>query len=227
LGVKSIDAVLLDIEGTLSSQSYVAKTLFPFSRARIPGYVAEHGNDPDVIGILADAAGLADPGEDAVAALLRWIDEDKKTAPLKALQGLVWDEGYASGALHGHIYPDSLAALRRWKDAGLPRHIYSSGSARAQVQFFRNSTEGDLRELFNGHFDLAVGPKVEAASYVAIAQALNIAPARLRFFSDNPRELVAARAAGMQVVQVIREDTAPDPRFVQVYSFDEAPVWAD
>jgi len=81
----SIDAVLLDIEGTLSSQSYVASTLFPFSRRRIPGFVAKHIDVPAVQQVLADTAALAEPGEDPVTALIRWIDEDRKAAPLKTI----------------------------------------------------------------------------------------------------------------------------------------------
>jgi len=223
----TIDAVLLDIEGTLSSQSYVVTTLFPYARARLPGFVAEHAGDPAVQQALAETRALANEGEAPVAALLRWIDEDRKVGPLKTLQGLIWDEGYATGQLFGQIFPDSLDALRRWQAAGMPRHIFSSGSARAQVQFFRNCREGDLSALFDRHFDLTVGPKVEPESYRKIASALEIRPERLRFFSDNPRELAAAEAAGLQTVQVIREDTTPDPRFVQILSFAEAPVWAD
>jgi enolase-phosphatase E1 len=223
----TIDAVLLDIEGTLSSQSYVVTTLFTYARARLPGFVAEHAGDPAVQQALAETRALANEGEAPVAALLRWIDEDRKVGPLKTLQGLIWDEGYATGQLFGQIFPDSLDALRRWQAAGMPRHIFSSGSARAQVQFFRNCREGDLSALFDRHFDLTVGPKVEPESYRKIAAALEIRPERLRFFSDNPRELVAAEAAGLQTVQVIREDTRPDPRFVQILSFAEAPVWAD
>jgi enolase-phosphatase E1 len=223
----SIDAVLLDIEGTLSSQSYVATTLFPFSRRRIPGYLARHAGEPAVQQIVSETRAEAAPGEDPVATLLRWIDEDRKAAPLKTLQGLVWDEGFATGLLYGHIFPDSLAALRRWQAAGVPRHIYSSGSVHAQAQFFGHCIDGDLRGLFDRHFDLAVGPKIEPASYSAIAAELQVRPERLRFFSDNPRELAAAAAVGLQVLQVIRETTPPDPRFVQVRSFDEAPVWAE
>ena len=223
----SIDAVLLDIEGTLSSQSYVAGTLFPFSRARLPGYVAEHADDPAVRQVLAETRALAGPDEEPVAALLRWIDEDRKLGPLKTIQGMIWDEGYAGGKIFGHIFPDALAALRRWQAAGMPRHIYSSGSVRAQTQFFRHSRDGDLRDLFDGHFDLTIGPKLEAESYRKVAAALQIRPERLRFFSDNPRELAAAAEAGAQVLQVIREDTAADPRFAQIHSFAEAPAWAD
>ncbi len=225
--MKTIDAVLLDIEGTMSSQSYVANTLFPFSRARIPGFVEEHAADPRVRRLLDETRALAEPGEDPVAALIRWIDEDRKAGPLKTIQGMVWDDGYATGQLVGQVFPDTLSALRRWRAEGVARHIFSSASARAQAQFFRHCREGDLRELFDRHFDLTIGPKVEADSYRRIAAELALAPTRLRFFSDNPRELAAAEAAGMQVAQVIREDTQPDPRFVRVHGFDEAPVWAD
>ena len=51
-----------------------------------------------------------------VDVLQRWIDEDRKAAPLKTLQGLIWREGYESGALVGHVYDDAVrdaAALAR------------------------------------------------------------------------------------------------------------------
>ena len=49
-----------------------------------------------------------------------------------------------------------------------------------------------------------------------------VAPERLLFFSDNPRELTAAAAAGLPVVHVVRaeEGTASDPRFPEIASFD-------
>ena len=37
-----VRAVLLDIEGTTSSLSFVKEELFPYARARLPSYVAEH-----------------------------------------------------------------------------------------------------------------------------------------------------------------------------------------
>ena len=215
----SYDAVLLDIEGTISSQSYVVGTLFGYARARLPEFVAVHAQDPQVAQALADTRAAAEG--DPVATLLRWIDEDRKIAPLKTLQGLIWDEGYASGALHGDIFPDALAALRRWRDAGVPRHVYSSGSVRGQTQFFAHSRDGDLRPLFDQHFDLATGPKTESDSYRVISRAIGHAPDRVLFLSDNPRELVAAEAAGMQVVHVVREATPLDDRFRHIGDFGE------
>jgi enolase-phosphatase E1 len=214
-------ALLLDIEGTMSSQSYVLNTLYPYTRQHLPGYVAAHAGDPEVVKALADTRALAGPGLDPVEALLQWIAEDRKAPPLKLLQGLVWESGYRDGAFQGQIYEDALAALRRWRADGLPLYIYSSGSVKCQVDFYRYSERGDLRDLFAGHFDTDVGAKIEAQSYRRILALIGRQPNEVLFLSDNPRELVAAREAGVGVIQVIREDTRPDPRFPVVYGFDE------
>lgn len=38
---------------------------------------------------------------------------------LKALQGLIWADGYRSGELQGHVYPDAFSALCWWKENGV------------------------------------------------------------------------------------------------------------
>ena len=215
------DVVLLDIEGTISSQSYVVDVMYPYVRDHLPGYVAKHSDDPVIQKILADAEALAGPGSDPVEAMLGWLAEDKKAPPLKKVQGLIWEAGYAEGAFRGHIYDDAHAVLSRWHAAGFPLFIFSSGSVQAQVQFFENNAAGDLRGLFSGHFDTDIGAKVETGSYRKIAAAIGVPAERLVFFSDNPRELVAATAAGLQVVHVLREDTPSDPRFPEIRSFEE------
>ena len=213
--------LLLDIEGTISSQSYVLNTLYPYTRKHLPGYLAAHPDDPEVVKALADTRALAGPGVDPVAALLQWVAEDRKAPPLKLLQGLVWESGYKEGAFQGQIYDDALAALENWKAQGIPLFIYSSGSVKCQVDFYHYSERGDLRGLFAGHFDTDVGAKVEAESYRRILARIGYQPSEVLFLSDNPRELVAAREAGIGVIHVIREDTKPDPRFPIVHSFDE------
>ena len=49
--------------------------------------------------------------ERVVEILLSWIEEDRKATPLKALQGMVWAQGYHAGQLKGHVYPDAVEAL--------------------------------------------------------------------------------------------------------------------
>ncbi|MBB5754374.1 acireductone synthase [Prosthecomicrobium pneumaticum] len=215
----AVDAVLIDIEGTVSPQSYVATVMFPYARDRLADYVARHGDTPEVRAILEETAALAGPGADPVGALLGWIAEDRKAPPLKKIQGLIWDRGFAEGALEGPIYDDAVAALRRWREAGLPLYVYSSGSVKAQHLFFGHSSAGDLRPLFSGHFDTETGAKTDAASYLTIARAIGRAPERVLFLSDNPRELEAAAAAGMPVGHALREATPADPRFPSVRDF--------
>lgn len=200
---KPIRAIVTDIEGTTSSIAFVAETLFPYAKAHMRRFVAEHPDE--AAPILADV-----PGDDPVATLLRWIDEDRKETPLKTLQGLIWAEGYADGTLKGDVYPDAVAGLRRWHDAGIALYVYSSGSIAAQKLIFGHSDQGDLTPLFSGYFDTTTGPKKEAASYAAIARAIGLPAGEIMFLSDSPAEIAAARAAGMAAVHVDRETGAGD-----------------
>lgn len=218
-----IGAVLTDIEGTTSSLSFVKDVLFPYSRERIGGFVRAHRDDPEVSRLLDEVAALDGlPGSDldaVVNTLERWIDEDRKITPLKSLQGMIWEAGYREGILQGHLYPDAVAALRRWAAAGVPLYVYSSGSVHAQHLLFGHSVAGDLRPLFRGYFDTTIGPKVESASYQRIASEIGVAPAQVMFLSDMVAELDAARAAGMQTTRLVREGTVPGSDHPEVSDF--------
>lgn len=193
----TVAAILLDIEGTTSSIAFVADTLFPYARERLPAYVAAHADE--VAPILAEV-----PGDDKVASLLEWIDEDRKATPLKALQGMIWAEGYADGSLKGHVYPDTPDALARWQAAGVPTYIYSSGSVQAQKLIFGHSIAGDLTPYLSGYFDTEVGGKREMESYVRVAQSIDVDPERILFVSDIYDEIIAAQAAGLQAMLIDR-----------------------
>jgi len=130
-----ISAVLLDIEGTTSSIAFVHDVLFPYARRALPDFVRSHAQEPAVRAELDATAAEAgvDVGDlDAISAtLVAWIDADRKTTPLKTLQGMIWEAGYRSGVFRAHLYPDTLPALTAWHEAGLPIYIYSSGSIHA------------------------------------------------------------------------------------------------
>ncbi|HLH25256.1 MAG TPA: acireductone synthase [Chloroflexota bacterium] len=202
-------AVVLDIEGTTSATAFVQETLFPYARARLAAWVAAHRAEPRVAAQLdAVRAALGAPEADeaaVVAQLIRWSDEDAKVTPLKALQGWIWDEGFAAGALTSHLFPDVAPALRQWAAAGHTLWVFSSGSVAAQQAWFGHSPAGDLRPLLAGYFDTAnAGPKRERDSYARIAATIGQPPARIVFLSDVTAELDAARAAGWQTVGVRR-----------------------
>lgn len=216
--------ILTDIEGTTSSIAFVKDVLFPYARATLPGFVEARRHEPEIRRWL-DAVAL-EIGEDhhaerdsrdeaAVQQLLAWIDEDRKHTALKAIQGLLWREGYALGEYRAHVYPDAIEALERWKAAGHELYVYSSGSVQAQKLFFGHSEAGDLTPLFSGYFDTGIGGKREVASYRHIAADIGVAPSHIVFLSDVVEELDAAREAGLRTVLVDRKSDYPLPRAEQ------------
>ena len=207
-----IRAIVTDIEGTTSSISFVRDVLFPHARKRLPAFIETHGDTPEVQHWLHEAAreaGLVEANrQEIIELLLQWSDEDRKSTALKALQGMIWKDGYTAGDYRAHVYPEVAARLRDWRADGLRLYVYSSGSVPAQQLFFRYSEAGDLTPLFAGYFDTETGPKREAESYRRIAEEVGEQPAHILFLSDIVEELDAARAAGMQTGWLLRPPLA-------------------
>jgi enolase-phosphatase E1 len=219
-----IRAVVVDIEGTTSSIAFVKEQLYPYARRHLPTYAREHAaairDILDEVRRIEGNASLDTPQLTAV--LLRWMDDDRKITPLKALQGLVWQKGFESGALRAPVYEDALRALRQWHEQGLKLYVYSSGSVAAQRLLFSHTEQGDLTALFSGYFDTTTGSKAEPESFRTIAKLIGLPADRILFLSDHTGEIEAARCAGMRAVWVNR-DSAPvsgaEPPHIR--SFDE------
>ncbi len=221
-----VRAILLDIEGTTTPIDFVYGTLFPFARARIGDFVQRHRDRADVredIQALRVEYALEDsqaPGlpawrgdsanaeaDSAVNYALWLMERDRKSTPLKSLQGRIWEAGYLSGELRGQLYLDVAPAFRRWRGQGRTMAIFSSGSVLAQKLLFAHSTAGDLASFISAYFDTTTGPKQDAQSYGRIAAALRLLPADLLFCSDVVPELDAARRAGIHTALCIRSGT--------------------
>jgi enolase-phosphatase E1 len=206
--------ILTAIEGTTSSISFVKDVLFPYARRALPAFVRARGQTPEVRRWLdAVAAETGAQGEDAVIETLQgWIDEDRKHTALKALQGMIWQDGYRGADFTAHIYADAAEQLRAWHAADVPLAVYSSGSVPAQRLFFAHTDAGDLSPLFGAWFDTEVGHKREAASYREIARRLQHPPEEILFLSDVVEELDAAREAGLRTALIDRREDYPTPR---------------
>jgi len=207
-----IRAILTDIEGTTSSLSFVKDVLFPYARARLAAFVGSQAAQPAVreqLDAVAKIVGRVLSDAQAIDQLIRWIDEDKKITPLKALQGMIWEAGYRSRDFQGHVYDDAVRALKAWKNQGIMLYVFSSGSVHAQKLLFGYSAFGDLTPLFSGYFDTTVGPKREAEAYQRIAAEIGTPAAEILFLSDIREELDAARAAGMRTYWLVRDGDLP------------------
>jgi enolase-phosphatase E1 len=210
----TIQAILTDIEGTTTSLSFVKDVLFPYADQHLQAFVVAHRQDEVVAKLMDDVRfEVGNPVlslSDCIAQLRQWIAEDKKVTPLKALQGLMWEEGYRKGDFTGHVYDDAVRNLRHWHDAGLKLYVYSSGSVYAQKLLFGYSDAGDLMPLFSGYFDTQIGHKREASAYQRLVAAIGLPAGDILFLSDIREELDAAQQAGLKTCCLVRENQSTD-----------------
>jgi len=208
-----IKAIVTDIEGTTSDIRFVHQVLFPYARERLAGYLRQHAGQAVVAQALDDLRReIGQPAADLeslIGTLFSFMDQDRKSTALKALQGMIWRDGYRQGDFFGHLYPDVAPRLEAWQRQGIRLYVYSSGSVQAQQLLFGYSDAGDLRPLLSGYFDTRIGAKREVAAYRAIAGELDLPPEAILFLSDITQELDAARSAGWLTCRLVREPLEP------------------
>lgn len=227
-------AYLLDIEGTTTPIDFVHKVLFPYARERVMAFVQANFDmlQPEIVQLAAEHAadssymtGLETDSARSVADYLtHLIETDRKSTPLKSIQGKIWRAGYESGELRSQIYEDVPRTFERWKIEGKTIAIYSSGSILAQKDLFKYTDHGDLTPFISDYFDTNVGGKRESESYAKIAEELGSEPADILFVSDVQAELNAAALAGLRTALSIREG---NPKIIEsiihpvIRSFDD------
>ena len=211
---KNVKYILTDIEGTTTSVDFVYDILFPYFRSHIGDLKAILAQE-DVQKAFRQTVDLSislenkklNSVDDIINTLYRWSEEDRKITPLKSIQGILWEKGYESGEILGHLYEDVADSLKNWHKQGIKLGVFSSGSIAAQKLIFGFSIAGDLTALFSNYFDTTIGGKRELETYPKIAETLKINPNEILFLSDVIEELEAAEKAGFQTVQLVRPGT--------------------
>jgi enolase-phosphatase E1 len=218
ISAAGLSAVLVDIEGTTTPISFVHGVLFPFAEKRLGAACARAARDPELAAAVEQlraeqcaerARGERVPDFDDGAAYARHLMRlDRKSTALKALQGLIWREGYQSGELRSPLFSDVPVALRAWRASGVRLRVFSSGSVLAQRLLFAHTDQGDLTDLFEDFHDTTTGSKRDPRSYDTIAGAFELSSASILFLSDTVDELDAAAAAGLHTGWVRRPGNA-------------------
>ncbi|XP_071453908.1 enolase-phosphatase E1-like isoform X2 [Hetaerina americana] len=242
-----VEIVLSDIEGTTTSIPFVRNILKSYCKENLNKYISDHWEDDELVDfrreMKTESTGeKEDPCSATVAVkkhdlssklqkksveqyILNNLDSKQSPYSLKLLQTNMWEEGYVSSDLKGHLFPDVTPAFKKWKERGLHIYMYSSGIQLAQKLLFTHSSEGDFHELISGYFDLNVGAKVDPKSYKNIMEKVNCQPEKAVFLTDNAHA-DAAQKAGLIAVLVHREGNEPvDTKFRElfpsIYSFEE------
>ncbi|MEE6460162.1 hypothetical protein FKM82_000872 [Ascaphus truei] len=226
-----VTVILLDIEGTTTPITFVKNILFLYIEDNVKEYLQKHweeekcqedvdhlrkqaGKDSYLDGFVPipclseNNANLDQVIQGVVDNVIWQMSTDRKTTALKQLQGHMWRSAYVTGQVKGEVYEDVVLALRKWREAGIKLYIYSSGSVEAQKLLFAYSMEGDLLELFDGHFDTTIGHKVESESYRNIAKSIGCSTDSILFLTDLTKEAKAAEEAGVHVAVVERPGNA-------------------
>ena len=237
-----VRVIVLDIEGTTTPVDFVYKTLFPYASRKLKSFLLKNFREPQIRSLIQQLYAQHEVDKRQGLQPPAWIDEpeklrlrsgiayaqwlmtkDSKCSALKSLQGRIWQEGYASGEIQGQVYADVPPAFQRWRRQKRDICIYSSGSIIAQQLLFRSIASGDLTPQITAFFDTNVGPKTRSESYKKIAESLAQNICDFVFISDAPKEIQAARTAGMQAVLCNRDVQAshsPEAKMA-IQSFDQ------
>jgi enolase-phosphatase E1 len=205
--------ILTDIEGTTTEVSFVYDILFPYFRAHMDQWKTVDSDPMNQVleqtrVLVLEEQSINLTSKEALFEQLRqWSNEDRKVTPLKTFQGMVWEQGFKSGAIKGHVYTDVKPALEQWTSMGIKLAIFSSGSIAAQKQLFGFSIEGDLTPYFSAFFDTTTGMKRDEHTYQLIVEQLQAPTNSVLFLSDISQELEAAHAAGLRTLQLVRSGT--------------------
>uniref|UniRef100_A0A8D0RS86 Enolase-phosphatase 1 n=2 Tax=Sus scrofa TaxID=9823 RepID=A0A8D0RS86_PIG len=203
-----VTVILLDIEGTTTPIAFVKDILFPYIEDHVKEYLQTHWEeeecqqdvsllrkqaeeDAHLDGAVPIPAASGDGEDDRERMIQAVVDNvcwqmslDRKTTALKQLQGHMWRAAFKAGLMKAEFFEDVVPAVRKWREAGMKVYVYSSGSVEAQKLLFGHSTEGDVLELFDGHFDTKIGHKVESESYRKIASSIGCSTSNILFLTD-------------------------------------------
>src|SRR5262249_874975 len=224
-----ITTTLLDVEGTTTPIDFVYKTLFPYARSNTRDFIATSLSagqlSEDLLGLIQEhgadvGAGSGPPPiprdpqnrPESLVDYCYWLmDQDRKSTPLKSIQGKIWEAGYNRGELKSEVFADVPGAFERWTGQGRAICIYSSGSVLAQNLLFAKTHGGDLTRFSSAYFDTNIGPKKEAASYRRIGAELRRSSNEILFLSDTTAELRAAKEAALDAMLCWRPGNPRQP----------------
>lgn len=222
-------AIILDIEGTITSIDFIRENVFPKAESNLENFIMNNWKEVKEFGLLLQQQSLDSKGnsEDLIplpqVPLTENIDEiqsfqralvsyvrqrmssNRNDPAMKQIQGLVLRNAFRSGDIIAEIYPDAIKALETWFLENKPVFTYSTGIRDVQMEFFKNTNFGNKAQFIKAYFDTSIGSKQETNGYKFICDFAEVFPSEVVFFSDRPSEIAAAKKCGLGAIVVVRE----------------------
>ncbi|GFT46166.1 enolase-phosphatase E1 [Nephila pilipes] len=222
-------AIILDIEGTITSIDFIRENVFPYADSHLEDFVMKNweevreislllqkktpyseGNSEDLISLpqvpSSENVNEIQNFQRAFVSFVKQRMKNNRNDPaMKQVQGLVLRDGFRSGDIIAEIYPDAVKALETWFLENKQVFTYSTGIRDVQIEFFKNTNHGGMAHFIKSYFDTSIGSKLETDGYRFICEFAKVAPSEVVFFSDRPIETAAAKKCGLKAVVVDRE----------------------
>lgn len=210
-------AILFDLTGTATRESFVGKVLMPYFRANAKSYLEQNWakcraevealasvakQDPESPQV--DPCGGQSEQVESIAAYLRYCEQrGRESKALAKLRLQVWFHGYDSGALSTPLYPDVAVNLRKWHERDIRLFLLSNGWAEATRKFMCRTSDGDLNPLISRHFDTSTGSLTSVDTYRKVASEIGEQPEDVLFLTKCADQARVARQCGITPVLVL------------------------
>ncbi|GFQ68287.1 enolase-phosphatase E1 [Trichonephila clavata] len=169
--VSKSKAIILDIEGTMTSIDFIRENVFPYAESHLEDFIMNNWEEVKEIGLLlqqqsGDSKGNSedliplpqvptteniDEIQNFQRALVFYVKQrmnaNRNDPAMKKIQGLVLRNAFRSGDIIAEIYPDTVKALETWSLENKQVFTYSTGIREVQVEFFKNTNFGNKAQV--------------------------------------------------------------------------------
>ena len=236
------EAIILDIEGTVTDRGFFKNTLLPFIKNNLNRFLDDSYGKSETIEVIQQlrqkqkvkkypqmptivAGNKAQVVKSLNDCILWLMKKQREESEVKQIELLVWLWGYEKGLFKYRIFDDVSIALHQWKvKYGIKLYVYSSAMICGQKLVFVNTNHGNIHCLIDQYFDSSIGSKRDPQSYRAIAQSIKIQKNKILLIDDSVKEAKAAIDAGLNVVLIKRPGNkliTTEPNIPIISSFTE------
>ena len=218
--VKRPKAIFMDLAGTAIKTSFIDKELMPYIKNNVKTFIVVNWLEKDIrrdvdslrIEALKDSkAPKIEPQEapegeqkQSVVDYINYCSDNKKeNLAISKFRFHMWFNGYDRNKLQTSVYSDVGIQLRKWKDMDIKIFVVSNTWVEAAKKFLSKTTQGNLNELMEGHFDCGEGPFNKKETFQKIVEKIDLKEEDVLFMTKSPKEAVAAKEAGLDIVLVL------------------------